>query len=550
MNTPASDGTPSSNSLDLRQWPARAYRVTAAVWLLSLIATLLAQFHPRTDDAVRTITTSLSVLLSMAVPVTYYCLYSCRSRAVRVGLLLVPLCLVVLLLILYKPVDVTGSLVPRFKSRWAVEKVRLPKTEAADALQAAPVADLQNVTADDFPQFLGPNRDQKVTGVTLATNWQENPPELVWRQPIGAGWSSFAAVHGFAVTQEQRGDQETVTCYEIATGKLIWANGLTARHETFLGGVGPRSTPTVHDGRVYVLGATGNFRCLQGSDGKELWRHDLRAEFRLGDDAGVAWGRAPSPLIVDDLVVLPVGGRAPSAVSLVAWDRVSGERRWSTGDRETGYASPTLATLHGVRQILAVLEDQLIGVQPETGKILWSYDWPGSSTANANVTNAQPVDGERVFLSKGYTQGAVLLQTKVQPEGTWEVSEVWRIQSVMKTKFSNVVVHEGHIYGLDDVMLECIEIETGKKRWKRGRYGFGQVLLVGKTLLVQGEDGQITAVAASPESGEPLGQFTALESKTWNNPCVFGPFLLVRNSEEAACYRLPGWKPTRSVEAK
>ncbi len=147
----------------------------------------------------------------------------------------------------------------------------------------------------------------------------------MWRQPIGAGWSAFAAVNGYAVTMEQRDEQELTTCYEISSGQLVWANGVEARHATTIGGIGPRSTPTIHEGRVYCLGATGVFRCLDGSDGTELWRHDLQQEFGVQDESqGVAWGCAAAPLIVDQLVIVPAGGPADGRkYSLVAYDRIS-----------------------------------------------------------------------------------------------------------------------------------------------------------------------------------------------------------------------------------
>ena len=169
---------------------------------------------------------------------------------------------------------------------------------------AAAAIDLRTVRENDYPRFLGPDLTQSIDGVRFDTNWSETPPRCVWRQPIGAGWSSFVSINGYAVTQEQRGDQESVTCYEITSGRLVWTNSITTRHETRLGGVGPRSTPCVDEGRVYALGATGSFRCLDGSTGVELWRHDLLDIMHVqNDEQEIAWGRAGSPLIVDQTVV-------------------------------------------------------------------------------------------------------------------------------------------------------------------------------------------------------------------------------------------------------
>ncbi len=533
---------PSTPRSDHFVWPIQTRRTLGITWTLSALIVAFLQWFPRMDNAIRLLGTSLAIVVSLLAPLAIFCLHSRRPRWQRIAIFLAPFSPLVVFLCLYRITNVTGSLEPQFRWRWSDTHVALPQTPSATS-DAQPLADLSITTPDDFPQFLGPHRNQTLDGVTFATNWNEKPPREVWRQPIGAGWSSFVAVNGYAVTQEQRDDEELVSCYEVATGQLVWARPIPSRHETFLGGVGPRSTPTIHEGRVYALGATGVLRCLKGENGEELWRHDLRAEFEIGNDAGVAWGRSPSPLIVDNLVVLPVGGPAEGPyVSLAAWDKVSGELRWKAGDRQTGYASPVLVDLHGTRQILTVAENQLLSVDPQ-GNVLWSYDWPGQSTAAANVTNAVALDQGRVFVSKGYGAGAALLQTRCGATGSWQVEEIWRNTGVMKTKFSNVIVHENCIFGLDDVMLECLEIETGRKRWKhRGSYGFGQILRVGSSLMVMGEDGRLTLFEVSTKAAKELGQFAALDAKTWNNPCVFGRFLLVRNSEEAACYELPEWK--------
>lgn len=537
----ASDSMPAPRAVTF-VWPSHTRRTLGITWTLSALLVAFLQWFPRMDNAVRLLGTGLAILVSVLMPLAIFCLNSPRPRWQRVVFFLAPFTPVFVFLSLYRITNVTGSLEPQFRWRWSDTHASLPQPAPVSS-DIQTVADLATTTPDDYPQFLGPNRDQTVDGVTYATNWNERPPRQVWRQPIGAGWSSFAAVNGYAVTQEQREEEELVSCYEIATGKLLWAQPVTARHDTFLGGTGPRSTPTIHEGRVYALGATCILRCLQGNTGEELWRHDLAKEFQIGDDGGVAWGRSPSPLIVDELLVLPVGGAAGGPfVTIAAWDRVTGELRWKAGDRQTGYASPTLATLNGVRQILLVAENQLLSVSPQ-GDVLWTYEWPGNSTAAANVTNAVAIGQEQVFVSKGYGAGAAVLRVHSSATGTWQVDEVWRNTGVMKTKFSNVIVHENCIFGLDDVMLECLEIETGRKRWKhRGSYGFGQIVRVGPGLMVMGEDGRISLFDASSDGVKELGQFAALDSKTWNNPCIYGRFLLVRNSEEAACYELPDWK--------
>ena len=212
------------------------------------------------------------------------------------------------------------------------------------------------------------------------------------------------------MTLEQRGGDELVTCYEVATGQPCWFHAIPARHQSVLGGIGPRSTPTIDQGRVYALGATGILRCLDGATGQPIWTEDLLA--RIGVTAkedlnAIAWGRAGSPLIVDHLVVVPLGGRAkPPWISLAAFDKVTGRLAWTGGDCQASYSSPVLTTLAGRRQIVIVNQDYVSGHDPATGQTLWKHSWPGSSSTNSNVSQAFPVSNDRVLLSKGYGVGA------------------------------------------------------------------------------------------------------------------------------------------------
>jgi outer membrane protein assembly factor BamB len=436
-------------------------------------------------------------------------------------------------------VHFSGTLLPQIQLR------RPPVAVPARPLdQTSDGVDLLPATAEDFPQFLGSRRDLIFDTVQLDRDWQTHPPKLVWRQPIGAGWSGFAAVNGFAVTLEQRGENEMVTCYDVLTGELKWWHAIKARHATVLGGVGPRSTPTIHEGRVYALGATGVLRCLDGATGREVWPgKDLLEIYRVPpgtDGEAIAWGRAASPLIVDNLVVVPAGGpKGGPYVSLVAFDKNSGDKVWEAGDRQVSYSSPNLATIGGVRQILIVNEDNVSSHDSATGKILWQDSWPGSSTTNASASQAVALPGDHVWLSKGYGAGAKLLHVTLGDNESWRVEEAWANPRVLKTKFTNIAVHGDYVYGLSDGVLECVEWKSGRSLWKRGRYGHGQILRVSDVLLVISESGELVMIEATPDGHNALGHIQTVSGKTWNNLCLYGRHLLVRNAEEAACYELP-----------
>ena len=362
--------------------------------------------------------------------------------------------------------DVSGNFIPRF----------VPKSAEKPDRQLAPLpgggagtgVDLVTTTANDFAQFLGPERDLVVDGVTLARDWQTEPPKALWRQPIGAGWSGFAVVNGYAVTMEQRGDQELVTCYDLETGEPQWVHEIDARYDVAIAGVGPRSTPTIDDGWVYAQGATGRLLALDGATGALMWEKDLLKEFGMSPEQEakeLPYGRSGSPLIVDDLVVIPAGGPADGRrVSLVAYHKKTGEKAWEGGEDQISCSSPAVATVGGARQILIVNEASASGHDPATGRVLWSHDREGRTNANANVSQAVAVAPDRVFLSKGYALGGELIKLVPKAGGTFDTETLWQNSRVMRTKFTNVAIKDGYAYGLSDGILECIELATGERQ--------------------------------------------------------------------------------------
>ena len=439
--------------------------------------------------------------------------------------------------------ETTGTMLPVFRFRWQPKPDQaIARVERSDAEQAI---DLTTANGDDFARYLGPNYVPRIDGPQppLARDWNATPPKLLWKQPIGGGWSAFAAVNGYAVTLEQRGDEELATCYEARTGRLIWSHATPTRHETVLGGVGPRGTPAIHDGKVFTLGANGLVRCLDGATGRLLWKYDIYESTRTDADRDltvVAWGRSGSPLIVDQKVVVPVGGPPGGPfVSLAALDQTSGQVVWKSGERQVSYASPMLATIAGKRQIVNVNEGSLSGHDPETGAALWEQEWIGHSNSDASTSQPNFLPGDRMLMTKGYGVGAALFQFEQAAGDKPRISEVWRNARVLRTKLTSAVASGDHAYGLSDGILECIDWTTGKSRWKKRGFEHGQILLVGDLLIVLSESGELALVEASPESFIQRGAFQALEGKTWNTICLHGRLLLVRNGQEAGCWELP-----------
>jgi outer membrane protein assembly factor BamB len=380
-----------------------------------------------------------------------------------------------------------------------------------------------------WPDFRGPARDGRYTGPSIRTNWPPAGPRLLWKQPIGLGYASFVVAHGRAFTIEQRRRREVVAAYDLATGRELWTNAWDGEFVEAMGGDGPRATPTYDADRIYALGALGELRSIDAASGSTIWRRNILAD--NGAD-NLSWGMAGAPLIVDDTVIVLPGGRGGRSVA--AYAKATGQPLWTALDDQQAYASPMLVTLGGVRQVVVVAAARVVGLTPDTGRLLWEFAWPTDMGINA----AQPLmlGGDRVFVSSGYGQGAAVFSV-VRDGERFQTRTVW--QNIrMKNKFSSSVLHNGFIYGLDEAILACVDAATGDLEWKGGRYGYGQILLAGDHLVVLTEDGQVALVKASPDSHQEIGKFPAIDGKTWNHPVIAEGRLLVRNLREMAAFDL------------
>lgn len=383
--------------------------------------------------------------------------------------------------------------------------------------------------ADYWTDFRGPQRDGHYRERPIRTDWPRDGLKPVWRQPIGGGYASFVIARGRAFTIEQRGSQEVVAAYDFVTGRELWTHAWTAAFREFMGGDGPRATPTWADGLVYALGAEGELRCLDDATGRVVWRTNILQD---SGATNLQWGMAASPLIVDGTVVVLPGGGGDQSV--VAYDRQTGKRAWSALGDKQAYSSPMLVTLAGVRQILVFTATRVIGITPDRGELLWEYPW----TTEFDVNASQPllVGPNRVFVSTGYGTGAALVEIAAGGNGL-SVREVWR-NIRMKNQFTSSVLHEGFIYGLDESILACIDAATGELKWKGGRYGYGQVMLASGHLIVLTEQGDLALVRATPDRHEEIARFPMLNGKTWNHPAMAAGYLLIRNITEMAMFDL------------
>ena len=380
-----------------------------------------------------------------------------------------------------------------------------------------------------WTDFRGPGRDGHYMLHPIRTAWPAAGLQPLWKQPVGGGYASFVSARNRAFTIEQRGAREVVAAYDVMTGREVWTQAWDAVFRELMGGDGPRATPTWFENRVYALGATGELACLDDETGRVIWRKNI-----LEDNAAenLQWGMAASPLIVDDTVVVHPGG--PNGKSVVAYDRHTGARVWSALDDRASYSSPMLVRLGGVRQLIVFSAIRLMGLTPDSGRVLWEYPWVTSPDVNAS----QPIviGDNRVFVSTGYGKGAAVIELTPAVNG-FTVREVWR-NIRMKNQFTSSVLHNGFLYGLDENILACVDAATGDLKWKGGRYGYGQIMLASDHLIVLTESGELVLVRATPDRHEELVRFPAIEGKTWNHPAIVDGILLIRSLQEMAAFDL------------
>jgi outer membrane protein assembly factor BamB len=387
----------------------------------------------------------------------------------------------------------------------------------------------QAVSSPYWTEYRGPGRAGIYAETDISTAWPSGGLPLLWKRPVGGGYASVVVADRTIFTIEQRRLNEVVAAYDLDSGREKWIHGWDAEFRETMGGDGPRATPTWYEGRLYALGATGELRCLDAKSGTRIWSHNILSDNQAKN---LQWGMAASPLVVDDKVIVLPGGSGGRSV--VAYNRLTGDPMWKVFDEPQAYTAPQVATLAGRRQILIVSAQSVMGLAVENGNLLWSYPW----VSYQGISASQPIviDGNRFFISAGYDHGAALIEVQ-KNEDAFEAHRVWA-NKFMKNKFSSSVLHEGFIYGFDEAILACIDAATGERKWKGGRYGYGQLLLASGHLVIGSESGEVALVKASPDKYEELARFQAIEGKTWNVPAIAEDRLIVRNATEMACFRI------------
>ncbi|HUP78275.1 MAG TPA: PQQ-binding-like beta-propeller repeat protein, partial [Pirellula sp.] len=428
---------------------------------------------------------------------------------------------------------VSGKFVADFSWRWESTAEEKYLESLANGVPAKPVETNEapiTLASAVWPNFRGSSRDGKLVGVSLSEDWVASPPKLIWKRPIGPGWSSFSVAGDRIFTQEQRGEKEAVVCLDAKTGSKVWEHEYVSRFWESVAGAGPRATPTISDEGLFSLGANGILTCLNASTGATIWERDLQV------DSGrkpPMWGFASPPLVTQGVVIVYAGGSEDKGI--LAYDAKTGQSRWSIASGDHSYSSAQIASFDSVSGVLMETNAGLQFVNAIDGKKIWQYDSPSK-----NYRTLQPlVLGNSVLLANSMGEGTKRLSVSLKGDD-WSIKEEWASRD-MKPDFNDFVEHKGSLYGFDGNIFSCIDLATGKRQWKKGRYGNGQVLMLSDAdqMLVTSETGELVLLRADSTSMKELGKFQAIEGKTWNHSVVVGNRVYIRNAEQAACYELP-----------
>jgi outer membrane protein assembly factor BamB len=518
-----------------RKWTWRRARFAVVVAAIALAIVLFMALAPtdRLDRGMRHVYSAIAVVVAAALLLIWFVCFSPARRTVRLSALVAVLAILGSAAGAVRRVEFSGDMRPIIEWRWHADRNDvLEAHRASRAQQAAGPIDKVYPQANDVLEYRGARRDGVSEGPPLLAEWDGQRPAVVWRQPVGGGYAAFISAGPLLITIEQRRDKEAVVAYEAQSGREVWIHPHPALFSEKLGGDGPRATPSVHDDRVYSLGATGILCCLDLTTGREHWSKNILAE---NASAIQQWGMSGSPLVHKGLVWVTPGaqGGGKTSRAVLAFHADTGELALSGGSARGSYASPMLAVLAGQEQILVFDAEGLAAYDPSSAAELWRTSWKSDFDINA----VQPVLFSEHHVLISSNAGCALFEIS-QSQGRFSVREKWRNRN-MKCNYACPIAHGEFVYGLDEGILVCLDLETGNRQWKGGRYGHGQMLRRDDLLVILTESGELALVKATPEKHKELGRMQAIEGRTWNNPMLRGGRIFIRNHLEMAAYDLP-----------
>jgi len=394
-------------------------------------------------------------------------------------------------------------------------------------LLIALVATTSPGAATDWPQYRGPDRDGQADAEGLMQSWAEAQPVEVWRRPIGIGFSAVSVAGDHVYTMEATETEEAILAIDRARGETVWRK-VVGETEDFFPGGGPRTTPTVSDGMLYTVSSHSRLLAMSAADGEIVWEKDLR-------DYGPVprYGYSASPLIDENRVIVLVGDRKKQP-GVAAFDRQSGELIWEALDGPTGYASPIIAEIGGVKQYVFSTFVSLIGLSTE-GEVLWTHDTDPKTALPMPVFVAP----DTVFVSTADDQFGGMMVRVTRTEDGFQTEEVWK-ERLMRNHFNTAVLIEGHLYGFDNSTFRCLDAATGEKKWAKRGFGKGSLVAAGNLLYVLSDDGVVALVHASPEGYAEAGSLQVMEGRSWTAPSLADGRLYVRDFDELVSLDVSG----------
>ncbi len=405
-------------------------------------------------------------------------------------------------------------------------RLAYPRAMQLSAIVLGLLASLSLGRAADWPQFLGPTRNAIAAGADLADSWPKDGPPVAWQHKLGSGWAGPVIAGGKVIVFHRVGGQEVVECLEAATGKALWKQAFTTSYvDNFGFDNGPRGTPCVADGRVFVFGANGNLYALDFATGRPLWSVDAPKDF--GADKGF-FGFACSPLIEGRSLLVNIGGK--DGAGLVAFDPATGKVLWKANDEEASYSSPITATINGQRHALFFTRHHLVSLDPASGTARFRFPW--GPKMHASVSAAVPVvSGDTVFISAGYGAGAAALRVK-----SGGVDRLWSGEEQLTAQYVTPVLRDGFLYGFEGRVdtgprpeLRCVDLATGKVRWSTTRVPHGGIILAGRDLLITGDTGELIRVNADPKEFVETGRAQILGREGRAQPALAEGRLFARD---------------------
>lgn len=408
----------------------------------------------------------------------------------------------------------------------------------------APAAPEVSTAAAGWPFYRGPNGNGQ-TQSTLGKPWDSAGPKPVWKVDASNGFSSLTVSGGVATTLETRDFEGSPTehcvALDSATGKELWAvplkiakyqGGGDSGTNDNGGGDGPRSTPTLSEGKVYVYGSNLDLYCFDAKTGKQAWAVDVMREYK---GKNIAWSNATSPIVEGDLVIVAGGGKGST---FLAFNKDSGALKWKAGDDVITHATPVPTVIHGERQLIFFMKSGLVSLAPKDGKVLWQQEFPFKvSTAASPV-----VSGDVVYCSAGYGVGSAAYEVK-KAGLSYETHELWRKEGDdLCNHWSTPVCRDGFLYGMFSFKkygsgpVKCVDIRTGAEKWSQEGFGPGNVILSNDKILALSDKGELVIIEAKPDGYKELARADVLDGKCWSTPTLADGFIFARSTKQAACF--------------